>query len=73
MSKKIRIIIGRSVTGLVWKSISGYDILSLVFTAKRIPPVINLDNKLITGGMTGWKIWIDQIIKGTTNRTSNIS
>nr|MBQ4453686.1 hypothetical protein [Clostridia bacterium] len=35
--------------------------------------VINDDNKLITGGVTGWIIWIYQIIEGTTNRTNIIS
>ena len=34
--------------------------------------VINADNKMITGGMIGWIIWIYQIIKGTTNRTNYI-
>jgi hypothetical protein len=36
-------------------------------------PVINADNKMITEGVIGWIIWTDQIIKGTTNRTNNIS
>jgi hypothetical protein len=36
-------------------------------------PVINADNKMITGGVIGWIIWIYQIIKGTMNRTDNIS
>jgi len=36
-------------------------------------PVINADNKMITGGVTGWIIWIYQIIKGTTNRINNNS
>ena len=36
-------------------------------------PVINADNKMITEGVIGWIIWIYQIIKGTTNRTNNIS
>ena len=35
--------------------------------------VINTDNKMITEGGTGWIIWIYQIIKGTANRTNNIS
>ena len=35
--------------------------------------VINADNKMITGGVIGWIIWIHQIINGTTNRTNNIS
>jgi hypothetical protein len=36
-------------------------------------PVINADNDMITGGVIGWIIWIYHIIKGTTNRTNNIS
>jgi len=27
--------------------------------------VINADNKMITGGVIGWIIWIYQIIEGT--------
>ena len=36
-------------------------------------PVINADNIMITEGVIGWIIWIDIIIKGITNRTSNNS
>ena len=61
------------VFGLVWKSIREYGILPLVFTAKLVPSVINPDNKMITEGVIGWIIWIDQIIKRTVNRTNNIS
>jgi len=43
------------------------------FTAVFIPAVINADNKMITEGAIGWIIWTDQIIKGTMNRTNNIS
>jgi len=28
---------------------------------------------MITEGVIGWIIWIHQIIKGTANRTNNIS
>ena len=44
----------------------------MLLSAEILPSVINADNEMITEGMIGWIIWIYQIIKRTTNRTSNI-
>ena len=45
----------------------------MLLSAEMPSSVINADNEMITEGLIGWIIWIDQIIEGTTNRTNNFS
>ena len=46
---------------------------SLSNTAKNPLTVINADNKMITRGAIGRRIWIYQIIESTTDSTDNNS
>ena len=45
----------------------------MLLSAEMPSSVINADNEMITEGFIGWIIWIDQIIKGTIDRTNDIS